>query len=132
MDVMEGDQIEPLPFFYFRQRSGHEIAISMLSMQRIDVESIIDRESLREKCIRRAADLLESEAPRDLQTAAIHLGQLRSREHVPALKKLIENPGGYILDVFGSVAYIREAAETAIQLIEEAPRYNQHLVEILL
>lgn len=131
LDVLEGGQPQSLPVFYFRHWSGHEVAINLLNMQLINLRTIIDRKNLREESIRRAANLLESQNPCDLQTAAIHLGQLRSLEHLPALNKLIENPDGYIVDIFGSVEYIREAAQKAVKCIEDGPEEKplSHTIE---
>ena len=108
--------------FYFRHRDGKETAIDLRTMQFIDLKTVQDRETLDNKSVSVAAGLLKSHDPRDRQTSAIHLGQLRSRQHLEELIALLDDNASLTRGSSGkmeTIYYVREAAEEAIKLIQE-------------
>ncbi|MCC5846350.1 MAG: hypothetical protein JJU05_19040 [Verrucomicrobia bacterium] len=111
--------------FVFRHRSGTETAIDLLELNIVEAAELPDREILREHGIRAAAQLLASNSARDRETAALHLGQLRSRKHIPQLNRLLEDPATSSVSSdggpFRTVYFVREAAKTALHQIEETP-----------
>jgi hypothetical protein len=111
--------------FVFRHRSGTETAIDLLELNIVEAADLPDREILREHGIRAAAQLLGSNSARDRETAAIHLGQLRSREHIPQLTRLLEDPATSSVSTSRgparTVYFVREAAQTALRQMDETP-----------
>jgi len=123
-----GDEQSFSHIFYFRHRSGKDVAIDLGAMQPIEDSNVLDRDALDRRTISKAARLLRSQDPRERQTAAIHLGQLRSEQHLPQIMSLLGDPASYTRGSGADIErvyYVREAAEKAIRLIQEAKSSNQ-------
>jgi hypothetical protein len=125
--IKDKDSERSLRVFYLRHKSGAEVIVDLDSSKLIDSAAVSEKDNLDEKTISRAASLLESEKPRDRQTAAIHLGQLKAKGYLQELTKLLNDDASYTVTSgkeTRTVYYVKEAAERAIHLMTTKDNAN--------
>lgn len=127
LNVKNGEDTSLVRMFYFRHRDGKEAAIELSAMQPFDLSRITERDELDRKTVSQADKLLRSPNPRDRQTAAIHLGDLRSQQHLQDMIKLLEDRSSSTRGSGGraeTVYFVRDAAKEAIRLIRGSESAN--------
>jgi len=119
-----GDADSRCRIFYFRDKKGNEAIIDVNSGRLLTTKQIVEKDKLAKQTAAEAAKLLKSENPRDRQTGAIHLGQLKAKEYRKELTALLKDNASSTV-VYGSkkvktVYYVKDAAAEALKQIDGA------------
>jgi hypothetical protein len=130
IQVKEGGLKRGVFVFVFRNRIGEESIVDIRTNDLVKSTSIVERGRYRidHAIVLKAASLLESENPRDRETAAIHLGQIGGSEFLPELEDLLtDNSYQTVLSDEGEERdyFVREAARESIDMIKTSLAANQ-------
>ncbi len=107
--------------FYFRQKDGTEIWIDTHTGKLLEKRVCpVDHYGFKQNLCLHIRELMASPNPQDRETGAIHAGQLRMTNALPALNGLLLDKSATLYvtkDTTREVYYVKEAAEKAIQEI---------------